>query len=209
MNFDMMQIAAYKPNNEEPRPFVRFEMRSVEDRTKPSSDGVTQLVDKAWAIIRAAGSKDSLEKPAEEWLASLKDYAKNGRVPQSWPHEYAEAFRLWKSGEELPVNGTAIKSWPPLSPAQRQMLISLGVLTVETLATCNDEILNRIGMGGHTLKALANTWLNESKDKGSMSKQLEAAMVKLEELTTLVTAQAATIQQLQAAAPPAKVTATK
>lgn len=196
MNFQDQVRMAFAPKQEEPRPFVQFEMRAVEDRAAASPDGVTHMVDKAWAIIRAPGSKDSLEKLASEWLDQLTQYARDGRIPASWPADYREAFRLWQAGEEIPVMGTAIKLWSPLSPAQRKNLLSLGVLTVEQLSTANEEILGRLGMGGHTLKALANTWLTEAKDKGSMAQSLEAAMTRLAAAENTIKEQAAQIAVL-------------
>ena len=189
---DMQALAAYNPNKEQPRPYVRFEFRPMEDRTKASSDGVTQLVDVAFAIVRAPGAKDSLEKKADDWLKQLETYAKDGRIPPSWPHEYRQAFEAWKAGEEMPVTGTPIRSWPPLTPAQRQNVLNAEIYTVEDLASANDENRSRIGMGAHGLQA---------KDAGSMAKELAAMRIKLEELTTTVTEQAATITALQPSKP--------
>ena len=201
MNYNEQIAAAQYNQRQEARPFVQFEMRTQEDRSRVSPDGVTHTIDVPWAIVRAPGSRDSLEKPAKEWLAQLQQYARDDRIPRNWPSEYAEAFRLWSQGEEIPVNGTAIKSWPPLSPAQRKNLLGLGVLTVETLASANDEIVHRLGMGGLTLKQLANTWLTEAKDKGSMAQSLEATQVELTQLRTTVAEQAETIKALEAKIP--------
>lgn len=198
---DLQALAAYNPNKEQPRPYVRFEFRPMEDRTKASSDGVTQLVDVAFAIVRAPGAKDSLEKKADDWLKQLETYAKDGRIPPSWPHEYRQAFEAWKAGEEMPVTGTPIRSWPPLTPAQRQNVLNAEIYTVEDLASANDENRSRIGMGAHGLQAIAVKWLAEAKDAGSMAKELAAMRIKLEELTTTVTEQAATITALQPSKP--------
>ena len=58
---DFSAAAAYRPTVEPQRPYVRFEMRSQEDRTKKSPDGVSHMIDVAYAIVRASGAKDSLE----------------------------------------------------------------------------------------------------------------------------------------------------
>lgn len=201
MDYNQQIAAAMHNQRQEARPFVVFEMRTQEDRAQTSTDGVTRMVDVPWAIVRAPGSRDSLEKPAKEWLEQLRQYARDDRIPRNWPAEYEEAFRLWSLGEEMPLQGTAIKSWPPLSPAQRKNLISIGVLTVELLAAANEETLRRLGMGGATLKQLANTWLTEAKDKGSMAQSLEATKVELEQLRTTVAEQAETIKALEAKIP--------
>lgn len=196
MNYAQQFAAAQNNQREEARPFVQFEMRAQEDRSGVSPDGVTHTIDVPWAIVRAPGSRDSLEKPAREWLEQLKQYAHNDRIPRSWPRDYTEAFELWLRGEELPLHGTALKSWPPLSPAQRKNALALGLLTVESLAQANSEVLARLGMGAHTLKQLAVNWLTESKDKGSMAQSLEAALVRLEAAEKTITAQAEQIKAL-------------
>lgn len=194
MNYAQQFAAAQNNQREEARPFVQFEMRAQEDRSVVSPDGVTHTIDVPWAIVRAPGSRDSLEKPAREWLEQLKQYAHNDRIPRSWPRDYSEAFELWLKGEEPPTFGTAIKSWPPLSPAQRKNLIAQGVLTVEALSKANEEIVARLGMGGRNLVALATTWLAESASKGTLAQSLEAAQVRIKELETLVANQAETIK---------------
>ena len=195
---DFASLAAYNPSAQQPRPVVTFELRPIEDRSIPSTDGVSQMKDVAYAIVRAPGSKDALEKLAVDWLNQLKIYAKDGRVPPQWPSEYAEAFRLWSAGEEIPLNGTGIKSWPPLTPAQRKNILAAGILTVEDLANANDEIRTRIGMGAHGLQQLAQKWLAESKDTGVLARGLEAARVELEAAKELIKAQAAALAELRA-----------
>lgn len=197
---DMQAAAAYNPNQAQTRPYVKFELRSVEDRTKAAPDGTCQMVDVAMAIVRAPGAKDSVEKAATEWLQQLKVYAKDGRVPASWPSEYTEAFALWQKGEEMPVKGTAIKSWPPLTPAQRANVLAAGILTVEDLAQVNDETRGKIGMGGHAVQQMAQNWLRESLDAGATAKALSASQIAVEELRQTVANQSEQIAQLLAAA---------
>lgn len=186
------------------RPYVRFEYRSVEDRSIESSDGVTQLKDVAWAVVRAPGSKDSVEKLAEDWLDSLAKLARDERIPPTWPKEYREAYKEWVATGEIPVSGTAIKTWPPLRPAAREMLLSLGVLTVEALAEANDEIVTRLGMGGISTRQMAQTWVKEAKGPGATAKALEAASVKSKELETTVASLQAEVKRLTALIPAAK-----
>ena len=170
----------------EPRPYVRFELRPTEDRGQTSPDGISHMIDVPWAVVSAAGSRDTLEKPATEWIESLDKHAQNDRIPREWPAEYREAFRLWKLGQEMPLHGTPIKSWPPLSPAQRKNIIDAGVLTIEALAGANDEVLARVGMGAQSLRQIAKKWLEEASNVGVMSQDLAAANLRLEEQQTTI-----------------------
>lgn len=180
------------------RPFVQFEMRAMEDRAQVSPDGVTHMIDVAWAIVRAPGSKDSLEKTARDWLAQLKIYGRDGRVPASWHSEYSEAFALWEKGEELPIHGTPIKTWSPLSPAQRKNIIAIGILTIEDLAAANEETRARLGMGGVALQKMAQTWLAEAKDVGATAKKLQEATQLISEMKETLANQAEQLKQLTA-----------
>lgn len=199
---DFNSLAAYNPQSDVPRPYVKFELRSVEDRTIISSDGTSQVKDVAFAIVRAPGAKDALDKPAHEWLAQLKTYAKDERVPRSWPIEYAEAFALWEKGQEIPLHGTAIKTWPPLSPAQRKNTLDAGILTVEDLAVANEEVRGKIGMGALALQTMAQKWLEESKSLGATALALKNAQIEMEELKVTLKNQSVQIAQLLAKVDP-------
>jgi hypothetical protein len=203
MSFAQAALSAVTSN--EQRPYVRFEYRPVEDRTVPSTDGVTHLKDMAWAVIRAPGSRDSVEKLAEDWLNGLPQLAKDGRIPPSWPSEYRNAFSEWVKTGETPVDGTAIRTWPPLRPAAREMLLSMGVVTVEQLASANEEIVNRLGMGGVSTRQMAQNWLKEAKTTGALAQELEAKTVRQSELESTVVALQAEVARLAALIPkPAK-----
>jgi len=198
---DFAAAAAYNPDRAMPRPYVRFEMRAVEDRTLTTTDGVTQMKDVPWAIVSAPGSRDTMEKTAEDWLASLIPHARDGRIPASWPSDYRGAFDLWIKGEEMPVHGTPIKSWPPLTPSQRKNIIAAGILTVQDLAAANEETRARIGMGALALSATAVRWLQESKDVGATAKALAEAQVQLADMKNLVAEQSAAIAEMRALLP--------
>lgn len=161
--------------DQQPRPYVRFEMRPKEGK---DAEGKATLVDEAWALITPAGSKDTLEKPVEDWLRDVKNHADAGRVPANWPHQYRDAFEAWKKGEELPVHGFPIKRWAPLTPSQREAVLRTNTFTVEDLALANDELVGRIGMGGRVLVDMAKAWIEDRKGAGALAGQLETALVR-------------------------------
>ena len=78
-------------------------------------------------------------------------------------------YERWKNGQEMPLNGTPIKTWSAISPAQIKNLIAIGILTVEDLANVNGEGLTRIGMGGQNLKKMATNWLETAADHGPVT----------------------------------------
>ena len=189
-------------------PFVRFEVKAEEDRTASIATGCYTERDVDYALITPAGSKDCTEQKAEEWLARLRDEVRKERFPAEWLAKYTESYKLWKSGQELPLHGTAIKTWRLLSPAQCTNLIALNIRTVEDLAVANEEVITRLGMGGRALRDKAREWLaSEGGDAGKQAEKIVALQVAkdasdkvVEELKAQLAAVQAQLATLQPAA---------
>jgi hypothetical protein len=176
--------------------FVRFEKRPMEDRAASEREGRYVAKDVDFALVTAPYSRDVFEQEAKEWLAQMRRESENGRLPTSWYERYVEMYERWKKNEDMPVEGTPIKSWPVISPAQVKNLTSLNILTVEDLAAANDEGLRRIGMGAVDLRNKARAWLKQAQDKGPLT--IENANLKAENsaLKANVEGLQATVQEL-------------
>lgn len=159
---------------EERPPYVRFEIRAEEDRQASLDAGHYVALDVHYALITPMGSKDCIERKADEWFAKLKQDVEEGRCPREWLAGFREAYKDWCDGREAPVNGTAITDWPPASPAQVKTLLALHIRTVEDLAAANEEVLSRVGMGGRALKQRAADWLSSAASTGKTSGELSA-----------------------------------
>ena len=162
-------------------PFVNFEVRAEEDRTASIEQGHYVAVDVDYALITPAGSRDCVERKVSEWFTYLEEQVKGGRFPQAWLEGFKHKYKHWKETQELPVDGTPIKTWNALSPAQCKMLLDLNVRTVEDLAAGNEELISRMGMGGRQLRERAAAWLATAKDVGRSSEQLAAAVRRAED----------------------------
>lgn len=182
-------------------PFVMFETRAVEDRAATLSNGRYTTRDVDYVLITPAGSKDQIERVVEEWFAQLERDAKNGRYNPEWLNRYKAGYREWKAGNELPLDGTPIKTWTVISPAQRANLITWKVMTVEDLAACNEDVIMRLGMGGRTLKKLAQDWLTSAKDVGQVALQLNSLQQQNEDLRAQIANLQAKNTQLEAMLP--------
>lgn len=163
-------------------PYVVFEVREVEDRAATHEKGHYVGKDVNFAIICPQGSRDRVERIAEEWLVQIKAEARNGRFPAEWCVAYEKAYAAWKEGRELPENGTPIRSWPVLSPSQVSHLLNLRVRTVEDLANLNEEGILRIGMGARSLQQKARDYLQAAQDKGVITQQMEILRMENEHL---------------------------
>ena len=122
---------------------------------------------------------DSVIFEAEHWIRTIIPMELTaGRMPQPHADYYKKAYGRYKEGQELPVEGTAIKNWPVATQAQIALLTSLNIRTVEDLATLPDDGIRRIGMGGIDLKNKAKAWLAAANDKGKLTEEMAALQKK-------------------------------
>lgn len=196
---------------EERPPFVRFEVRAEEDRQASIEAGHYVGRDVHYALITPMGSKDCIERKADEWFDKLKQDVAEGRCPREWLNAFKEVYKDWCEGREAPPNGTPITDWPPLSPSQVKTLASLHIRSVEDLAAANEEVLARIGMGGRALKQRAIDWLTSAGSTGKASEELSALkaanenlQARNEQLETQLRELAAKVEALSSDKPVAK-----
>jgi hypothetical protein len=147
--------------------YVRFERRPIEDRNASLRNGHFTTVDVDYAVITPPGSKDQIPREVKSWFAYLDQQTLEERIPVEWVDKYKLAYEKWKKGEEIPLDGVAIKGWGLLSPAQQVNLIALGIQTVEQLADLNEEMKGRIGLGAVAQgQELARRGQRPRKDRG-------------------------------------------
>jgi len=190
--------------NEAKPAYVVFEQRTVEDRDKTVAEGkfVGKVVN--YALITPQGSKDRIERVADEWLESLKDHVASDRMPRAWLDAYVSIYKDWKEGREIPLDGTPILGWQAISTKQQDLIISANIRTVEDLANANDTAIYAIGMGGRALVEKAKAWLETANDTGKVAEQLQALRTKNEALESQNKNLQAKITELEAALSQAK-----
>jgi polyhydroxyalkanoate synthesis regulator phasin len=164
------------------RSWVSFEQRDIEDKEASLTQGKYVGRDQDFVIITPAYGKDDVHKTVDAWKEGLVLQLNMGRISQEDLNYYLAKYDAWKKGIEIPAEGSPIKGWLVLSPAQQKLLISVGILTVEDLACVNDEGVRRIGMGAVELKRKANTWLAQAQDKGPLTLKMTALQTENEGL---------------------------
>ncbi len=179
--------------------FVRFERRAIEDFAKSREAGHYVAVDIDYALITPPYSKDVFVQPVTEMFEQRKQDVVNGRFPEEWLERYKKQYAAWKNGQEMPLEGTAIKGWGVISPAMQETLIRINVLTVESLAAINDEGIKRIGMGAVDLKHKARVWLSQLSDKGPLVQEMAADKAKIRELEGQLQTLSRQVSELSAA----------
>lgn len=159
---------------QEERPaYVTFELKAVEDRAATIKNGHYTTKDVEMAMIQPPYSKDCVHKEVQAWLKENDDHVRQNRIPAKWRDGWKASYEAWKNGQELPVDGTPIKGWGVISPAQTANLLAIGIKTVEDLARVNDEGVRRIGMGAIDLKNRAQAWL-KTADRAKTTQELAA-----------------------------------
>lgn len=149
-------------------PYVRFKRVAVRDHAKSTDAGYEVTRDEDFACITPPGSRDCVEKVATEWLKEIEAKSRNG--DQGWPFGFVQGFKMayeqYLQQNEMPPMGTPVRGFPLLQPSEQQRCLSANILTVEDLATANEQSLSRIGMGARAMSEKASTWLR-SRDDGS------------------------------------------
>lgn len=175
--------------------YVEFSQVAKQLHKQSELAGHYVAVDVDMVTVRQIGSADSSIFEVDRWLKQNRVDALAGRLPNDHAKYYEQAYRAWKSGQELPLEGTPIKGWAVISPAQAETIVRAGVRTVEDLSTANAEACTRIGMGGIRFKQMAAAWIAQAHEKGPLTLQMtslqsENALLKaqLQSLTETVEA---------------------
>lgn len=181
----MVQLAQARP------PFVEFKQVPVFDKRRSDELGyrVTKDVDRAF--IMQPGSRDVLEINAKDWLDQIRRKvidAAHDAYPQEWVDQFQKKFDMWKEGHEAPPNGTHVREWPLLSPAQVQNFVAMRIITIEDVAAMTEEAMGRFGMGARELRDKAREWLVKRDMAAGALKENEELKAQLAELTARLAA---------------------
>mgnify|MGYP003653706235 FL=1 len=107
----------------------------------------------------------------------------------------ASRHEAWKEGREAPVNGTDLKNWPGVTPAQLKTCQNATIRTVEDLAEANADSIGKLGMGGVSMMEKAKAYL-KSANINKTSEQITALTVKVDDLTESIKKKDSQISEL-------------
>jgi len=162
-------------------PYVRFKRVAVRDNAASVEAGYEVTRDEDFACITPPGSRDCVEKVAKDWLREIE--AKHRGGDQGWPYEFVQGFKMayeqYLQQNEMPPMGTPIRGFMLLQPSEQQRCLSANILTVEDLASANEQAIGRIGMGARALSEKAAAWLRTRGD-GSAQVASENINLKIE-----------------------------
>lgn len=181
-------------------PYVRFEMRTEEDRAATIASGGLRMRDVAFAVIMQAGGKDTTERKAEDWLSNIARMATEGVYPPEWSDHFHREFAKWQAGQTVDDLGTSVRGWASVSPAMAENLMAAGVRTIEDVAAMNEQGMHRVGMGARELKNKAVAWL-ESREANKAAELISALRADSESKDTRIASLEAQVAELVASLP--------
>jgi hypothetical protein len=181
-------------------PFVQFERQLIEDREASLAAGSFRERAVDTALVTPIGSKDRYPFEVKAWFENLANEVSAGRFNPEWLQKYRNQYKAFCEGEEVPEDGTPLRSWPQISKGQVAACTSIHLRTVEDLAAANEEAINRLGMGGRALKQAAQAWLAAARGQGAAAAQITALQTEKDALVARNVALEARIARLEALA---------
>lgn len=159
-------------NNADSRLAVTFYKRSVKQDDESNAAG--RPIFKEFDFVRICVPGDN--------LTEIDTYANNShkaRFPRQWAH-----YQNQVAGQEQ-IIGTPIEQWPLVSRSQADELKGIKFRTVEDVANCSDQQLQRIGMiagmSPHSFREKAKAFLNLASDSAEVAQREEELQALKEE----------------------------
>jgi len=163
--------------------YVDFELRPEEDREQTIAQGMPIFKDVEFAIITMPGGGLVVDKQITDSLLHEWRHGDNRRKPPS-PFAFT-AYEAWKEGREAPVNGTDLKNWPGVTPAQLKTCQNATIRTIQDLASANADTIRRLGMGGVAMVEKAKSYL-DSAESNKASEEVASLKIKMESLVEAI-----------------------
>ena len=163
--------------------YVDFELRPEEDREESIKTGMPVFKDIEFAVITMPGGGLVVDKIITDELLYEWQHGDNRRKPPS-PFAY-RAYEAWKAGLDIPLNGTDLKNWPGVTPAQLKTCQAATIRTIEDLANANADAVRKLGMGGVALMEKAKAYL-ASAGTNKASEEVASLKVKMEAMQAAI-----------------------
>jgi len=150
---------------------VTFYKRSMKQEDESIAAG--RPIFKEFDFIRIMVPGDNLSE-----IDTYANESHKARFPRQWAH-YQN-----KVGDHQDFVGTPIEQWPLITRSQAEELRGLKFPTVESVANCSDQQMQRIGMvagmSPHSFREKAKAFLNLANDSAEVA-QREAELQALRE----------------------------
>ncbi len=186
-------------------PLLRFVNDAVEDRYLSEKEGKVQFKDVIKVYVRAHGdtksetpfiAKDSMwvvedgKKPVKKtiypWINQLDEKLKDGQCSSGFYDSCKSRFDHFEKNGEILIEGTPIKDWNQITPAQQKQIMAAEIYSIEKLAEATEEAMQEMGMGARDLKKKAEAYLSaHNKDAETMRAQDKKIAEQAEQMSDL------------------------
>ena len=143
---------------------VTFYKRSVEQKDESIAAG--RPIFKEFDFVRICVPGDALTE-----IDTYANQSHKARFPRQWAHYQNQV------GSQEQIIGTPIEQWPLISRSQAEELKGIKFRTVEDVANCSDQQLQRIGMiagmSPHSFREKAKSFLNLASDSAEVAQREE------------------------------------
>lgn len=173
----------YSEKLADPRCYVTFSLQAEEDRDAMQKVGHVVMKDVEYVdMIPVGDSKTVVVK----------------RVDEAIRERYRAIYDAWRKGEEIPEEGTPLKYWPILGPAQLKNVLRMQIRTVEALSEASEDALMGMGQGARGLKQKAEEWLLAAKTTGISAVEIGRLADEVKDLKEKLKKKADRVKELQA-----------
>jgi len=167
---------------------VKFYRKPIEIKDETIAQGRPIFRDADWVTIYTPGDQLNI-------IDTIAQDRHKLRFPVQW------AAYQNKIAGEASVQGTPIEQWPLVSASQAEELKGIKFRTVEDVANCSDQQLQRIGMiagmSPHSFREKAKAFLNLANDAAEIDKR-NAELAQLKEENAKIKAETeAKLAQMQ------------
>jgi len=107
------------------------------------------------------------------------------------------AYHAWKSGQEVPLNGTPLAAWSGVTPEQADVLKRSQIRTLEELSDASELVITQVPLPGmRALRDMARLFLASTEktavvdDLRRKDEQIAVLNEQMEELRQIILAQA-------------------
>jgi hypothetical protein len=141
---------------------VTFYRKPIEIKDETLAQGRPIFKDADWVRILVPGDQLTI-------IDTIARDNHKARFPVQWA-KYQN-----KVGDEQEVTGTPVDHWPLVSMSQAEELKGIKFHTVDSIANCSDQQLQRIGMiagmSPHAFREKARAFLNLAQDTAEIEKR--------------------------------------
>ena len=168
---------------------VTFYKRSMEQKDESIAAG--RPIFKEFDFVRICVPGDNLTE-----IDTYANESHKARFPRQWAHYMNQV------GNQEQIIGTPIEQWPLVTRSQADELKGIKFRTVEDVANCSDQQLQRIGMiagmSPHSFREKAKAFLNlatESAEVSQREEELQALRAENDKIKAETEAKLSKMQQ--------------